>query len=657
MKVKTQDDSGVDVETTRQGWLTPRSAKQPVYVYLGSDDNLTTVPAGATLENLDFTALCRKRYGASQTPPPRNVPVYGPANDFEAIADLVNATWLHRLGEDKLASEALERAREQVPTPGDITGKQSPANSDTAMVESMQEKLAGYDYQRMIHAFMLRADEDALAEDQRLMKLYPKQAARLGQPETVVVDLDRRRKKGSFGKTPPKELPSAYSDWKASEKLAYLIDTLDEVDARQQSHPGFGDLLGDPRIAALADLGDAAVPALIDTIDSDNRLTRAVFDSFEDQPEPILLSVRQAAFMTVMAILRVRVFQPGVADRAMTIKEAEDRKQIVAALRAYWRAKGSLAFEARMMKQLTDLKATRVAWRDAACNLGDPQTPRVVMGDESGNMVWSAGMSQDAAKSNVAALKFSNPTAAEAMLAALDRDLAAQNARPTAPDDGQNPFVTSLRKQSEDIERRKIEDAYLSPIMQLGDHRIAPELVRRGAAAKTLRARCQLALAAHLCGDSEPLKRFCHDFEQGKLELPRISEITEKLDMVADRMLQQRVQDLVEVITSLIASHLPEADKALDALADPKHPQNKFAARLLLGSRLIEHLSSMPSFMHSDIELSWHPYCLAVLRRELDNEQPTGLVSRAKDDTVETTEERPSAVGQPKRTAQSTFGP
>jgi hypothetical protein len=658
MPLKTHDDLGADAEVTRQGWLIPANAKRPARIYLGSDDNLMTVPAGANVENLDFIALSRKRYGAGKAPDAGNHPVYGPANDFEAILDLVNAAWLHRLGEDKLASEALERARERVPNPGEAIGKQPAPNSDAAMVASVQETLAGYGYQRMIRDFMLRADEAALAENQRLIKLYPKRAAQLGQPEAVIVDLERRRKNGSFGRAPPEEWPSDYSEWDTAKKRAYLIDALDEVDARQQSHPGYGDLLGDRRIAALAEIGDAAVPALIDTIETDNRLTRAVFDSFENEPRPILLSVRQAAFITVMAILRVRVFQPGVADRAMTLKGSLDRKRILDALRAYWKINGSLPFESRMMKQLTDLKATREEWRESAYNLANPQSPRVVMGDESGNMVWSASPAQADVKPSAAVMKLSNPTAAEAMLAALDRDLATETAKPAAPEGGPDPFVSSLRDQINDRARREIEDAYLLPIAQLRDHRIAPELARRCAAAKTLRARCQLALAAHLCGNSEPLKRFCRAFEQGKLELPHINEITEKLDVVADRMLQQRAQDLVEAVTSLIASHLPEADKALYALAYPEHPQNKFVARLLLRMLLPnEHLSVMPSAGHSDFELSWHPYCLAVLRRELDNKQPTEVVSRSKDGRIETTEEGSPAEGQPNKAGNPRLDP
>lgn len=71
------------------------------------------------------------------------------------------------------------------------------------------------------------------------------------QPAAIVADFGRRRTTGSFGKTPPEEWRAAYSEWDAAKKIAFLINALDEVDARQQSRPGYGDLLGDRRIAAI----------------------------------------------------------------------------------------------------------------------------------------------------------------------------------------------------------------------------------------------------------------------------------------------------------------------------------------------------------------------------------------------------------------------
>src|SRR5262249_43105981 len=60
-------------------------------------------------------------------------------------------------------------------------------------------------------------------------------------------DLKRRQKKGTFGKTPAENWPEGFEKWDAAKKVAYLLDTLDEVDARQWGQPGGVDLASDRR--------------------------------------------------------------------------------------------------------------------------------------------------------------------------------------------------------------------------------------------------------------------------------------------------------------------------------------------------------------------------------------------------------------------------
>jgi hypothetical protein len=72
---------------------------------------------------------------------------------------------------------------------------------------------------------------------------------------------------------------------------------------------------------------------------------------------------------------------------------------------------------------------------------------------------------------------------------------------------------------------------------------------------------------------------------------------------------------LREIIDDLVRTTLPEADHALWAIADPRHPYFPIARCRLSQSEAGRYDAR-----------SWllHPYCLKILRRELDNRDPTG---------------------------------
>jgi len=124
---------------------------------------------------------------------------------------------------------------------------------------------------------MVRADEEALAYGERLLSLYPEQLKDEFRNATQIVsELKRRQQKGTFGKSPSEDLPEGYVAWDLKRKTAYLIDALDEVDARQFGQPGGVDLASDRRVQELIRLGDVAVPDLIDAVEKDERLTRSV---------------------------------------------------------------------------------------------------------------------------------------------------------------------------------------------------------------------------------------------------------------------------------------------------------------------------------------------------------------------------------------------
>jgi hypothetical protein len=176
----------------------------------------------------------------------------------------------------------------------------------------------------------------------------------------------------------------------------------------------------------------------------------------------------------------------------------------------------------------------------------------------------------------------------------MDADLAAHDAKPAKDDPGYH-----------DYRRRGIEGAYLSALVELGDERIAPELAKRAGDAKTPRARRLWAQAAHYLGDPKPFRAFAEDFRTGK-----------NGEMVVEVRGDDRDgRELGSVIRALISVGTPEAEKALEALADPKHPLHGPVSHQVLTQRT-----------HDFDEGPWfaHPFCLSILRTALDDTTPTG---------------------------------
>ena len=274
-----------------------------------------------------------------------------------------------------------------------------------------------------------------------------------------------------------------------AKKVAYLLDALDEVDARQGGQPGGVDLASDRRVEALIAIGDPAVPALIDAVEKDDRLTRSVHFWRDFARSRTVLGVREAALAAVMSILRVSVFEPVATGDNFTARGQEGRTAVTEKLRNYWKEYGGLPFDERMMKVLNNPMASGVATREAAYNLAH-------LGEDEtlGTTVWSGRRRGERKGPNPAVAKFSKPTVAEAILAAMDRDLAAH-------DGGK---VNSLH----DYYRRHIEDAYLSPLVRLGDKKIVPQLVKRVEEAKANRMKRKWAYACHWLGEQKPLEEF-----------------------------------------------------------------------------------------------------------------------------------------------------
>lgn len=574
-------------EAEVEGWLVPGKDGKPGRVYF-TDGGSIPAPPEKAVKKVDFKAACKARYSPAPKKPDDKG---GPDRDdtfrkMELTAvgavsddDLALAAWLYRLGDEPLAAKALAEARK-----GTGRGKREGKEEDPR--ERLRDQLAWSAFAGMVHAYMVRADEEALAHGERLLKLYPeavKDGKEYKQAGRIVDDLKRRKKAGTFGKEPAGRWPDGFDTWEAGKKAAYLIDALDEVDARQWGQPGGVDLASDRRVEALIELGDAAVPALLDALESDERLTRSVHFWRDFSHSRTVLGVREAVLTAVMSVLRVRVFEPVATGDNFTARGEDEAKETAKRLRAYWKEYGGLPFDERMMRVLTDTKTTFEAKREAAENLASLTEDRRLRTTIYPTVVGSG----KATGANPAVAKFSKPTAAEAILAAMDADLKAFDAEPSKDEAGYR-----------DYKRRGLEGTYLSALVELGDGRVAAEAAKRAADAKTLRGRRQWAQVAHILGDPKPFRAFAEDFRAGKVEVPADAD-----------------DELAGVLRALIGVGTPEAEGALATLADPKHPQHAAIAKQVLTRR--------PGWSDDRVWFA-HPLCLSVLRHALDDTTPTG---------------------------------
>ncbi|HEV8000419.1 MAG TPA: hypothetical protein VGP63_11095 [Planctomycetaceae bacterium] len=195
---------------------------------------------------------------------------------------------------------------------------------------------------------------------------------------------------------------------------------------------------------------------------------------------------------------------------------------------------------------------------------------------------------------NAAIKKFKNPTIASAILAAFDADLKHFNSQP--------------HQDFGDFQRRGIEDGYMQSLIDLGDTTIAPELTRRAGSSWQLRERQLFANAASQVGAPGAMRAFAKQIERAGFALPADKPDTQAQWQPGAIALRSIVEDLVRMKS-------PEADRALFAISDATHPYFATAcSRITAGE---------PSYGEDRAWLC-HPYCLKILRHELDSEERTG---------------------------------
>jgi hypothetical protein len=195
------------IQWDRAGWLKADSPGGPARVYF-TDGEAMTAPPSDKRKQIDFVEQCRQALDAPE----------GSEKGVLPEDDLVVAAWLYRLGHEELAARALARgwawARKYKCDP----------------VAQLSGYLARHAREQMAEAYVRRADSEALAHAERLCRLYPKEAK--GEDRWVLKALQRHQRRGTLGRPRP-PVPARFNTWEVKQKIAYLIDALEDVEVEQ----------------------------------------------------------------------------------------------------------------------------------------------------------------------------------------------------------------------------------------------------------------------------------------------------------------------------------------------------------------------------------------------------------------------------------------
>jgi hypothetical protein len=499
------------------------------------------------------------------------------------VPPLALAAWLHRLGDDARAARIVAGLRRASERRRDRDAPFDP-------VADLRGDLAWYAFAGMIHAYEVRADDEALADGKRLLDLYGDLAP--AQGAQVVAEIERRQRE--HHDQAPWQEPADWAQRAPAERAAALVAALDGVDARQWGQPGGVGLDGHPLVQALAKLGDAAVPALLDCLDRDPPLTRSVEFWRDFARDRDVLSVRTVALHVLLGQMQARAFAGDELDRYRGGEEGAHA--LAEKLRAHWTKFRGMTREQRLMAVLTDPRAKPEERGEAADGLAGAD-----------GVPYNDLPHRSATPPAAALLAIHDPSVAEAMLTAMDRAM---------------------------VDGEGAQHRYLSDVVDLGDTRIAATIAARCARAPDLLQRCELALAAERLDATAPMVALAGEFAVGRAGLPATAaaranagpasatragasaaaasgEVGASSAAVAPADWELRL-----LYQTLADSEVPEADATLHALAAPAHPFHDQA----LGLVRVRHGGD------DDEIWTFSNAVIDLLDSGLDDRRPTGAV-------------------------------
>ncbi|WP_236517707.1 hypothetical protein [Sandaracinus amylolyticus] len=183
----------------------------------------------------------------------------------------------------------------------------------------------------------------------------------LEEIEPLLADLERRaRQSRPVMPEVPAEGPVP------AELVPALIAALEDVAQRQYGQPGGVSLSRHPIVDALIRVGEPAIPALLDTLEHDDRLTRSVHFWRDFVPARTVLAVHEAAYTALANILESSGFEVVATGDDLTSRGPSGRARVAAAMRRLWELTRGLPPERRRARILADDGAGSLAWAEAA---------------------------------------------------------------------------------------------------------------------------------------------------------------------------------------------------------------------------------------------------------------------------------------------------
>ena len=289
----------------------------------------------------------------------------------------VKAALLLRLGETELAEKVWAQWTSATPPPWQdnpliqLKGSWVWSQFDRAVCAHMR----GDEHLTLATALALKQNFQAAP---RVPRSFPHvqsepQLDYLAALPDLIADEQRRIKEAAYTPVLKMRHPP-----QGQERIAGLIRELELVAATQHSQPGGVNLADDPIVQALIDAGDDAVEPLLDCLENDPRLTRSVSFGRDFREDRTFMSVHEAAYVALAGILQTNFFTSGAFSDTLTAHRSEGRKEVAAAIRAYWQKYKGKALEERWYQTLSDDKAAPSQWLEAAGNIVQDSDTQVI---------------------------------------------------------------------------------------------------------------------------------------------------------------------------------------------------------------------------------------------------------------------------------------
>lgn len=189
----------------------------------------------------------------------------------------------------------------------------------------------------------------------------------------ILADDARRR----IGRGPRALDEAALQKQPPAQRVATLVDLLDEVAERQFGQPGGVDLAGSPIVRALVKEGAPAVEPLIAALEKDDRLTRSVHFWRDFSRHRSLLGVHEAAYVALAQILEVSAFEPVSTGDDLSTRGPAGRAAVAKAIRAHVARWSGVSLEERWLRTLADDGAKPAQWLEAAASITQPSNVSV----------------------------------------------------------------------------------------------------------------------------------------------------------------------------------------------------------------------------------------------------------------------------------------